>query len=53
MFYYIGVSFLAGVGVIIIAGLINFIISRFYERYEKLLMEAKDLRVKSTNELFA
>ena len=48
----VGPSFLAGFGVILLAGIINMIISRRNAVYQKGIADATDDRMKATNEVF-
>ncbi|EAS00380.2 ABC transporter C family protein (macronuclear) [Tetrahymena thermophila SB210] len=48
----IGISFLFGVGVMLLMGFINFLIGRFSLKYQKLFMKEKDDRMKITTEVF-
>ena len=52
MGFLVGVSFLAGFGVIILASLVNMIISRFTARYQIEISNETDNRMKETNEIF-
>lgn len=53
MFYYIGISFLAGCGVIVLTSVLNFFMGKLTWRLQKELMKAKDERTKQANELFS
>lgn len=46
----VGKAFLAGVGVIVVMGLVNVYIGSVYYKYQKIVMEKKDERMKITNE---
>lgn len=48
----VGPSFLAGFGVILLAGIINMIISRRNAGYQKNIADSTDNRMKATNEVF-
>lgn len=48
----VGPAFLAGVGVLVVASVINMMISRFTARYQKEVAQATDNRMKITNEVF-
>jgi ABC-type multidrug transport system fused ATPase/permease subunit len=48
----VGPSFLAGVGVLLLASTINMIVSRFTSRYQKEVAVATDNRMKITTEVF-
>jgi hypothetical protein len=48
----VGVAFLAGLGVIVLASLINMAVSRFTSRYQQNIANATDNRMKVTNEVF-
>jgi len=45
----VGPAFLAGVGVLLVASIINMLISRFTARYQKEVAQATDNRMKITN----
>ena len=51
MFYYVGIAFLAGLAVIVLMGVINFLTGKVYIKYQDRLMEAKDIRSKASSEL--
>lgn len=53
MFRYIGVSFLAGLGIVAATSVFNFLIGKFQWRCQNAVMSAKDVRTKATNELFS
>ena len=53
MYELIGISFLAGLGTIFLTFIFNFIISRFFAKFQKKLMENKDKRMKLANELIS
>ncbi|KAL4503360.1 hypothetical protein ABPG72_000966 [Tetrahymena utriculariae] len=48
----IGISFLFGVAVMVIMGIVNYFIGRFSLKYQKLYMKEKDDRMKITTEIF-
>ncbi|KAL4454971.1 hypothetical protein ABPG74_006353 [Tetrahymena malaccensis] len=48
----IGISFLFGVAVMFIMGVVNYFIGRFGLKYQKLYMKEKDDRMKITTEIF-
>jgi uncharacterized membrane protein YciS (DUF1049 family) len=52
MYSFIGVSFLAGMGIIILMGLFIFINSKLNARANVKLLKAKDCRMKATSEIF-
>jgi len=51
MFYYVGLAFLAGLAVIVIMGVINYLTGKVYIKYQNKLMEAKDARSKASSEM--
>jgi ABC-type multidrug transport system fused ATPase/permease subunit len=53
MYYYIGISFLAGVGVIFLSVGVNFIIGKYSWSYYQKQMVAKDQRTKATTEMLS
>lgn len=53
MYYYIGISFLAGLIAIFFTSGMNYLIGKFNWRLNKKIMEAKDKRTRATNELFS
>jgi ABC-type bacteriocin/lantibiotic exporter with double-glycine peptidase domain len=53
MFHYIGISFLAGLGVIFVTFILNLFIGKLTWTLNKQLMTAKDERTKKANELFS
>lgn len=52
MYSFIGVSFLAGVAVMIAMSLLIFLNSTFQARYSTRLLEAKDKRMRTTTQIF-
>jgi ABC-type multidrug transport system fused ATPase/permease subunit len=50
MYEVIGISFLAGLGMIFLSIVCNLILSKFLSDSQKALMEAKDKRMKKANE---
>lgn len=52
LFTYLGVSFLAGILVFIVCGVINYFLFSSYGKREKDLMTKKDLRMRLNNEVF-
>lgn len=52
LFYYLGFSFLAGILIFIICGLIYYVLFANYGKREKELMSKKDLRMRLNNEVF-
>jgi ABC-type multidrug transport system fused ATPase/permease subunit len=53
MFDFIGISFLAGLGVIFLTSIFNFLIGKQTWVLQKALMKAKDDRTKQANELYS
>ena len=51
MYKMIGLTFIAGVIVVILTAGINWFIGRLYNNYQKKIMKSKDVRMKATNEL--
>jgi len=49
---YVGISFVGGLIVIFLMGIINFFITKYSVKYQKVLMKDKDQRMKITNEVF-
>ena len=49
LYSFIGVSFLAGIGIIIFIGIIVFIVNRLSTKANDALLKAKDKRMKITN----
>lgn len=49
MYRFIGISFLAGIGVILIMGVFIFINSKFNARANEKLQKSRDKRMKTTN----
>lgn len=53
MYEVIGISFIAGVGVMLITFVFNMIISKYYTVFQKKLLFAKDDRMKLANEIIS
>ena len=53
MYKAIGISFMFGFAVILIMGIINYFIGKKNYSYQKNIMNAKDRRMKCTNETFS
>ena len=51
MYYFIGVSFLSGVGVLILTSICSFITSKKSYEFNKVLLKKKDERMKVTQEM--
>lgn len=45
----VGISFLSGVGVILLASMINMVVSRFTARFQKQIADSTDNRMKVTS----
>lgn len=52
LYSFIGVSFLAGFGIIIVIGLVVFFVNKLNTKANDALLKAKDKRMKITNEIF-
>ena len=48
MYLIIGVSFIGGIGIIVVIGIINFVISKIGRILNEKLMKKKDARMKKT-----
>jgi len=52
LFYYLGYSFIVGILIFIVCGIINYFLFSNYGKREKDLMDKKDLRMRLNNEVF-
>lgn len=52
VYTYVGLSFLAGLGVIFLVGVANYYMTKISMKYQRVLMKDKDKRMKVTNEIF-
>jgi ATP-binding cassette subfamily C (CFTR/MRP) protein 1 len=51
LFYYLGLTFFAGIGIFIVSMILNICLSRILARFQKQYMARQDLRISSTTEL--
>jgi len=51
MYYYVDLAFLAGVAVVFLMTLLNFLIGKLYLGFQAQVMAAKDERIKGSNEM--
>jgi len=52
LFYYLGYSFLAGILIFILLGIVNYILYSNYDKGQDQLMSKKDIRMKLNSEVF-
>lgn len=50
LFYYLGLSFFSGIGVLLLAFVVNFILGMISANLWKVMMQKKDMRMNSTTE---
>jgi ABC-type bacteriocin/lantibiotic exporter with double-glycine peptidase domain len=50
LFYILGFSFFAGIGVFVVAFLFNLVVGRILQKKQKKIMNAKDARMNHTSE---
>ena len=51
MYYLVGIAFLPGFGIILLMSVVNYGLGKLYMKYQKNVMEEKDIRMKISNEI--